>query len=391
MAKKKPTPLKNLTSRPGSHTLREFSVIGLMSGTSLDGVDATLLLTDGQIIQRRGNFINLSYPETFRTKLRQGLTIAKKRKKKQRNYFFKNLESELTKYHAKAVSLCLQKNSLQSKDVDLVGFHGQTMFHAPKRKFSWQLGNGQYLAHLTKIDVVADFRTNDLHHGGQGAPLVPLYHQTLFKNLSSKQPIAVVNIGGVSNVTWMWKDHMLAFDCGPGNALLDDWIFKKNGLPFDKDGNIASSGQYEPNVLRKWLAHSYFDTPPPKSLDRNMYSINKLKKLSTEDGAATLSKFTIEAIAKAQDYFPEKTKLWIITGGGRHNLFLVNSLRRRLKVKVCPIESYGFNGDSIEAEAFAFLAVRSIKGLPLSIPSTTGVCRPVSGGRLFFSRLPRLQ
>lgn len=388
MAKKK-LPLssgRGLKKRHSFHASKEFNVIGLMSGTSLDGVDAALLLTDGKKVLRRGNFISLNYPETFRAKLRQGLTIAKKARKKQRNKFFNDLEFELTEYHARAVFSCLKANILQSKDVDLLGFHGQTMVHVPKRGFSWQLGDGQYLARLTNIDAVTDFRANDLRHGGQGAPFVPLYHRTLFEEFLFKQPIAVVNIGGVSNVTWLWKDRILAFDCGPGNALCDDWILTKTGLPFDEGGKIARRGQFEANILRKWLTHSYFNTLPPKSLDRDTYSINKIKKLTTEDGAATLSRFTVEAIVKAQDYFPEKTQLWIITGGGRHNLFLLNSLRKCLKAKVFPIETYGFNGDAIEAEAFAFLAVRSIKNLPLSMPSTTGVRRPISGGRLFSFR-----
>ena len=219
---------------------KQKTVIGLMSGTSLDGIDAALVVSDGETVSRRGAFVNIPYSEDFREKLKQALKRAAQAGKKLEDKFFKDLEQELTEVHAFAVQECLQENRLAAVDLDLVGFHGQTVFHAPDEGITWQLGDGEMLARLTGIDVVSDFRINDVAHGGQGAPFASLYHQALFRGMTKNYPVVVLNIGGVANVTWVSNDQLLAFDTGPGNALIDDWVLAKTGQPFDQDGSLAA-------------------------------------------------------------------------------------------------------------------------------------------------------
>ena len=361
----------------------KMTVIGLMSGTSIDGVDAALLVTDGIEVFARGRPCHIPYRGEFRARLRAGVDLAAAVGKKITDEAFEALEKELTDWHARAVQKTLQENEKRTSDIDLIGFHGQTLFHAPERQFTWQLGDGAMLAGMTGIDVVGDFRTNDIKHGGEGAPLLPVYHQTLFRERAEKDPVAVLNIGGVSNLTWLGGDNILAFDCGPGNALMDDFIHVREGRAFDQGGALAAAGKPNKTILKTWIKHPYFSTAPPKSLDRNAFQVNELAKLSTEDGLATLAAFTIAAIAKSANYFERPPKTWFVTGGGRHNKTLMVGLRKKLGADVLPIEDAGFDGDLLEAEGFGYLAVRSVRGLPLSLPTTTGVDKPRSGGILF--------
>lgn len=358
------------------------TVIGLMSGTSLDAVDAALLVSDGERVQSRGRFVSLPYPNDFRVLLHEALGRAARAKEKFSDGFLTVLERELTEWHARAVNLCLEENGKKVEQIDLLGFHGQTLFHDPGRKLTWQLGDGKVLANLTGIDVVCDFRSNDVAHGGQGAPFAPLYHRALFADQAGKAPLSVLNIGGVANLTWLYQDKILAFDCGPGNALLDDWVRGQAGKPFDEGGQLAAMGKANKALLNAWLKHRYFRKKPPKSLDRNAFPANRLAKLKLADGAATLTAFTVEAIAKARAHLPEAPKKWIVTGGGRHNPALMQALKDRLETDVVPMEAEKLNGDALEAEAFAYLAVRSVRKLPLSLPETTGVSAPCPGGRL---------
>lgn len=360
-----------------------LAVIGTMSGTSLDAVDAAFLETDGERVFRRGRFVALAYPKAFRERLREGLTRAAEAGGKTKTAFFRSLEKELTRWHARAILRCLKANHLEAGDVDFIGFHGQTLFHNPKKGVTWQLGDGRRLAERVGINVIADFRSNDMRHGGEGAPLAPLYHHALFGKIAQKAPVALLNIGGVANITWLWKNSILAFDCGPGNALLDDWVFSKTGRPYDREGKLAAKGHPDSRLLKEWLRHPYFKRKPPKSLDRNAFSAAEIVRLNPADGAATLAAFTIEAVAKARQHFPRRPNRWIVTGGGRRNSFLMQKLRERLKAEVAPIEAFGFNGDALEAEAFGFLAVRALQKLPLSLPETTGVKKPVTGGKFF--------
>jgi anhydro-N-acetylmuramic acid kinase len=266
--------------------------------------------------------------------------------------------------------------------VDLIGFHGQTVLHAPHQRLTWQIGDGARLAATTGIATVFDFRAEDVAAGGQGAPLAPLYHVARANGLD--RPLAVLNLGGVGNVTWIGTDDAppLAFDTGPGNALLDDWCLARAGVACDLDGALAFNGTVDEGLLAGLMDHPYFDKPPPKSLDRDAFEGAAVGGLGPADGAATLTEFTAASVAAACAHLPEPPRRWLVTGGGRRNPAMMMALRARLGAPVEPVEAVGWNGDALEAEAFAYLAARSVDGLPLSLPTTTGVASPRTGGRL---------
>jgi anhydro-N-acetylmuramic acid kinase len=245
-----------------------------------------------------------------------------------------------------------------------------------------QLGDGRRLAKLLGIDVVYDLRAADAEAGGQGAPLVPIYHRAMAAKLPER-PVTVVNIGGVANVTWIGRcGELIAFDTGPGNALIDDWVQRHHGSPHDEGGALASRGRVNDDRLRQYLRHAYFGAPPPKSLDRNAFSLAPVDPLAAQDGAATLTAFTAASIAAARAHFPEQPQLWVISGGGRRNRTLMAMIAERVENAVIPAEAAGMDGDALEAEAWAYLAVRSLKGLPITFPGTTGVPKPLTGGVL---------
>ncbi|MCH2547589.1 MAG: anhydro-N-acetylmuramic acid kinase [Alphaproteobacteria bacterium] len=356
-------------------------VIGLMSGTSLDGVDAALIKTDGQKILEFGAYITVPFEPALYEQLHDAVHM--------RGDIMK-IEHELTIFHALAVKSLLTKANMHADDVHVIGFHGQTVTHRPKEGITWQIGNGAQLAALTKINVVCDFRRRDVAAGGQGAPLVPLYHAALARTL--QLPVAVVNIGGIGNVTWVGKSEergesimshdILAFDTGPGNAMLNDWVRKHTGEAYDKDGEMAQNGKVYDNIIAEFMKHPYFSATPPKSLDRNDFNITQLKNLTAEDGAATLTQFTATTIARAVEYFPALPKLWLVSGGGRHNPAMMKALSSVLPL-VKPVESVGWDGDALEAQAFGFLAMRSLHNLPLSLPTTTGASHAVTGGAFY--------
>jgi anhydro-N-acetylmuramic acid kinase len=266
--------------------------------------------------------------------------------------------------------------------VGVIGFHGQTVLHAPERRLTVQIGDGAALARHTGLDVVYDLRAADVAAGGQGAPLAPVYHRALAVRLPER-PVAVLNIGGVGNVTWIGRDGTpIAFDTGPGNALIDDWIQGRTGRAMDTDGAIAGSGRVDEDALLALLTHDYFGKVPPKSLDRNAFSLDPVRHLSLEDGAATLAAFTATSATQARAHFPEEPKLWVICGGGRRNRTLMSMIASQVESAVAPAEAAGFDGDAVEAEAWAYMAVRSLKGLPITFPGTTGVSAPLTGGVL---------
>ncbi|HEX4533659.1 MAG TPA: anhydro-N-acetylmuramic acid kinase [Rhizomicrobium sp.] len=361
-----------------------LKAIGLMSGTSMDGIDAALLDTDGADVVAPGPALFTPYDDETRAMLRAALSEAQNVAAGQPvPYSIRDAERRLTEAHAEAVKALLVKAGIAARDVALVGFHGQTILHRPHQHWTWQIGDGALLARLTGIDVVNDFRSADVKAGGQGAPLVPLYHAALVeaaKNL--RKPVVLVNIGGVANVTYVGNDEILAFDTGPGNAPIDDWALKHSGKPVDESGAMARKGQVNNAALEKMLANKFFEVKPPKSLDRMDFGMDAVKGLSAEDGAATLTAFTAASIARAREHFPEPANTWIICGGGRHNPAIMDALRARVNVPVVPAEDENWRGDFIEAEAFAYLAVRSVRGLPLSLPTTTGVREPMTGGKL---------
>ena len=360
-----------------------LKAIGLMSGTSLDGVDAALLVTDGEDIAEPGPALGVPYAADMRAMLRTALDDAKSvAEGAPVPYSIREAERRITEVHADAVKALLAKAGLAPGEVSLIGFHGQTILHRPEKRWTWQIGDGALLSRLTGIQVVNDFRSADVKAGGQGAPLVPLYHAVLARNAAlADLPVVLVNIGGVANVTYVGKDEVLAFDTGPGNAPIDDWMHRHSGRPVDEHGDFARTGKVDDAALQKMLANKFFDVRPPKSLDRLDFGAQAVEGLSPQDGAATLTAFTAAAIANAREHFADMPNRWIVCGGGRHNRTLMDALRARVNAPVLSAEDAGWNGDFIEAEAFAYLAVRSVKGLPLSLPTTTGVTQPTTGGK----------
>ncbi|MCB9988408.1 MAG: anhydro-N-acetylmuramic acid kinase [Rhodospirillales bacterium] len=353
-----------------------YTAMGLMSGTSLDGeIDVALIETDGHDFVKPLAFYAHPYDINIRDQVRACFG------KTEKDNETEIAEKLVTDIHIAAVKASGFK-------ADIIGFHGQTISHYPENNFTWQLGDGARMAAETGMDVINDFRTADVKAGGQGAPLAPLYHRAIME--AQDKPVAVLNLGGVANVTYVSKDgKLIAFDTGPANALMDDYVSRHLGREFDVNGELAASGKVDAEAIISFLQHPYFLASPPKSLDRNTFetSLPPLPE-KPEDALATLSAFTVEAIAKACDHFPSSPMAWFTCGGGRKNAHLIESLQKCLDVPVKPIEGAGYNGDAIEAECFAYLAVRSLLGLPLSLPETTGVPQPQTGGELHSCKTP---
>lgn len=360
-----------------------WRIIGLMSGTSMDGVDAALIETDGERVLGFGPALMVRYTPEQRAVLRAAIAAAMGEGEGSTNAAIAEAEALLTATHATALAKVVEAAGLAAGDIHYAGFHGQTVLHRPAQKLTWQIGDGAALAAASGIDVVFDFRSADVQAGGQGAPLVPLYHQALVAGLRTELPVAVLNIGGVANVTWVGVEGaLLAFDTGPGNAALDDWALQHTGKPIDEDGALALKGQVNRAVLAAMLDNPWFDAAPPKSLDRMDFTNAPVRGLSAENGAATLTAFTAATVAKAARHFPTPATRWLVCGGGRRNPAMMAALAEALGVSVEPVEALGWRGDFLEAEAFAFLAARHLRGLPLSLPETTGVPVPLTGGRL---------
>ncbi len=363
-----------------------ITAIGMMSGTSLDGVDAALIETDGIDVRRLDQSVFVPYAPELRERMRECFG----------NRSATNSEhvvaDDLTQVHVDAVNMLLAKAGMLPGDIGIIGFHGQTVFHEPASGLTRQIGTPHMLAEKTGIPVVADFRLADVAAGGEGAPLAPIYHAALMKSAGVEMPVAVLNIGGVSNVTWIGDGadgaDLLAFDCGPGNARLDDWMLRHTGNPVDLNGATAASGTADPMVEIKFLEDPYFDRVPPKSLDREDMAarIDGLvaeARLNVSDGAATLANCTVAAIVAGVNHLPFAPKSWFVCGGGRHNQYVMETLASRLGVPVRPVDDLDWDGDAVEAECFGYLAVRHLRGLPLSFPGTTGVPAPCCGGKLY--------
>lgn len=390
------------------HAQKIYTALGLMSGTSLDGIDAALLETDGYTYIRPIGFYTAPYDHELRAKLRACLGEENRHKPE-----VLATERTMTIAHINAVHALLKKAGYTAGQIDLIGFHGQTIFHDASAGKTIQIGDGALLASETGINTVNDLRSADVENGGQGAPLLPLYHAARAQADQVGSPLAILNIGGVANVTYIAGPHrhpgedrnfsetikipafagttpILAFDTGPGCALIDDFMQARTSRPYDEDGLTARRGQARQDILDKELSLPYFSAPPPKSLDRESFKkpdalrgaglFHILPDLSTEDGAATLTEFTIQSIIKAQEHLPDTPEKWLVTGGGRHNAYIMERLQTSLGTIVAPVEDVGWNGDAVEAEGFAYLAVRSHLGEPLSLPTTTGVRQPQTGG-----------
>lgn len=353
----------------------------------MDGIDIAVVTTDGQAHVERRAVDFVPYDAAFRRRLADALEIAKTiTRRDERPGDLAELDAEITRRHAEAVTRFLAGTPLHPQP-ELIGFHGQTVLHRPQRALTVQLGDGARLARETELPVVWDMRANDMVHGGQGAPLAPAYHAALARSLSgdlARFPVALVNIGGISNITYVPGDgDPIAFDTGPGNSLIDQWVAREGGVPFDAEGLIASEGGVVVSVVERYMEHPFFEQAVPKSLDRNDFTIEAATGLELADGARTLARVTAEAIFGALAHLPEAPRLWVVCGGGRKNPNIVADMRMLAgDADVILAEEAGFNGDSMEAEAWAYLAVRSARGLPLTFPATTGCREPVSGGVL---------
>jgi anhydro-N-acetylmuramic acid kinase len=370
--------------------------IGLMSGTSMDGIDLAMLRTDGEHFVERGPSFFVPYEAGFRRRIEAALETAKAIvQREDRPGELAALERDITGRHADAVDAFLRNFKARGGAqpwgrIDVIGFHGQTVLHRPQAGVTVQLGDGAWLAQLTGLPVVHDMRANDMAHGGQGAPLVPAYHAALARmlpeSLAGRFPVAFVNIGGISNITFVpASGDPVAFDSGPGNALIDQWVQAEGGIPYDADGVVASEGGVVRRVVEAYLDSPFFAKSAPKSLDRLDFTLEPACGLELADGARTLAAVSAEAILRAADHLPEPPKLWIVCGGGRKNPHIVGDLRdgaARLGSEVVLAEDARFDGDAMEAEAWAYLAVRSLKGLPLTFPTTTGCREAVTGGVL---------
>jgi anhydro-N-acetylmuramic acid kinase len=360
-----------------------MTAIGLMSGTSLDGVDIALIETDGRQVTAFGPSGYRPYSHHERSLLRHALADAAGLAcRDDRPGVLGQAELAVTVAHAEAVAAFTAQHHIAREEIDIVGFHGQTVLHRPDQRLTVQIGDAQALARAIHIPVMHDFRAADVAAGGQGAPFVPVYHRALAGTLDREGPVVVVNIGGVSNITYIDGDEtLIACDTGPGNALLDDYVFRATGQAFDNDGRLASQGDPDFAWIERALQHPFFAAGPPKSLDRNQFASLVLPDLSLTDGAATLTALTVEAIARVATHLPKSPRSWIVAGGGARNATMVRMLRRRLGPATVEVaDALGWAGDAIEAQAFAYLAARSLQGLPLSYPATTGVARPMTGG-----------
>lgn len=362
-----------------------MTAIGLMSGTSLDGVDVAMIKTDGRRVASFGPSGYRPYTETERGLLRQALSEAEGLERRDaRPGVLAEAERAVTIAHAEAVAGFVAQHRISPDTIDIAGFHGQTVLHRPSNKLTVQIGDAAALAKAIRIPVVYDFRAADVAAGGQGAPFVPVYHRALAQALNRDGPIAIVNIGGVANITYVdGSDALIACDTGPGNALLDDFMFRSLGQPFDREGRLASQGQADRVWMADALQHPFFAAPPPKSLDRNEFAALARQKWPPADGAATLTAFTVEAIAAVLPLLPKPPQTFVISGGGARNLAMMRLLRERLApASVESADALGWSADAMEAQAFGFLAARGLKGLPLSYPATTGVGFPMTGGLL---------
>ncbi|MEQ8178278.1 MAG: anhydro-N-acetylmuramic acid kinase [Amphiplicatus sp.] len=366
-----------------------MTAIGLMSGTSLDGVDAAILRTDGESFLEPGPALHVPYDRDQKVFIRRAIKAAIEGRDGAAD--IGKAAGEVMLAHAAAVEKLLSSAKLSRESVDVIGFHGQTILHRPAKSSSdtgrtWQIGDGAALAGETRIDVVNDFRLADVAAGGEGAPFAPVYHAALARGLNRDHAIGVLNLGGVANITYAPaggdENGLVAFDCGPGNGLIDEWVEMKTGRSMDEDGALAREGKVHADILRAMLRNPYMSRKPPKSLDRYDFKLDPVLGLSVADGAATLTAFTAACVRASADFLPEAPGEWIACGGGRRNPALMEALAKALSAPVLAAEEAGWRGDDLEAECFAYLAVRSLKGLPLSFPKTTRVPKPMPGGVL---------
>ena len=355
-----------------------LTAIGVISGTSMDGIDVSIVTSDGRDAVSFG--AGASYP--YRDSTRQALQALIAEAERALTEPLVELEAAVTADHLAAIRRFIAEHGIDSGRINLVGLHGQTVYHRPQQRFTRQLIDGPAVAAALGIPTVDRFRYADVAAGGEGAPFAPLYHRALAQGM--EQPVMVLNLGGVGNVTYIDGKEVIAFDTGPASALLDDFVLRRLGRAYDADGALAASGRVHDDLVAGFMDNPFFDRPAPKSLDRNDFHrrAQVVEPLSDADGAATLAAFTIESLVAALRHVPRAPRRWLVGGGGRLNRHVMTRLSQRLGVPVEPVEAAGWDGDALEAQLFAYLAIRSVKGLPLSLPGTTGVPEPLTGGRL---------
>ena len=353
---------------------KEYTALGLMSGTSGDGVDASIIQSDGQ---NKCKLISDKYFEYDRDiyknihGLKENINNSKDLKNLSKQ--ITELEKKITLFHAKVVG------DLSQTNIDFLGFHGQTIFHNADEKISKQLGDGKLLSQLTKKNVVYNFRENDLINGGQGAPLTPIFHKLIVNKKKIDLPVTILNIGGIANITSIQKGNKIfSSDIGPGNCLIDKWVRSNSDKSYDKEGHFAKAGKINKIILDQSLENYYGnDTSKKKSYDIKDFDLSFVRGLSLEDGAATLTEFTAEILSKHKI----GQKIYIC-GGGRKNSFLLDRIKKKINSEIKLIDDLGIDGDFVESQAFAYIAIRSYLRLPISFPNTTGVKKDATGGIL---------
>jgi len=356
----------------------------------MDGIDVALLETDGERVGHFGPSATHVYRDSESRLLRDAIEAARALEDRDsRPGIVAEAERVVTTLHAAAVRDFLDANRIDPRSVDVVGFHGQTLLHRPERRLTVQIGDGEMLARELGIPVVYDFRAADVAAGGHGAPLVPVYHRVLVRMIERRPPVAVLNVGGVANVTFIGEPaDPYACDTGPGNALIDDFMRERAGLAHDPGGENAAKGQVDEDAVRRVLTHPFFALKPPKSLDRNDFRAwvaaeGGLADKSVADGAATLTAITAASVAAIVPLLPAQPRTWIVAGGGAQNATLMRMLAQRLApAKIETASAAGWDSDSVEAQAFAYMAVRHLRGLPITFPTTTGAPKPMPGGVL---------
>ena len=369
-----------------------MKVLGFMTGTSLDGVDMAVLDTDGETKVSFGPWSEMSMPPETRKVLEATIKAALTWPRGEAEpTIFNEARQAIVDCHLKAAEVFLTQNGLAFGDFDVLGVHGQTVLHErPKdgvKGRTIQLFDGQAFADATGVPVVCDFRQADIEAGGEAAPLMPVYHRALAQNAGLELPLLVVNLGGVANITAIDERGLTALDTGPANGLMDQWMRRYDRGDFDHEGRIAAGGKVHADKVSAYMTHDYFKASAPKSLDRYDFNLQAIEGLSFEDGLATLSAFTLQSLLAGIDLIGAKPKTVVLAGGGRHNLHLVRQITAALSpAKVVLAEDIDWRGGALEAEGFAYMAVRSLKGLPISFPGTTGVKMPLTGGRVSYPK-----
>ena len=358
-----------------------YFAIGAMSGTSADGIDISLIKTDGLDFFEPLSSISISYSSNLRKRI---ISFSKSFNDKNSHFNIILLEELITNKYIEGILKLIKKAKVKLADIDVIGVHGQTIFHDPKNSISLQLINSKKISDYFKTKVASNFRQKDISNGGEGAPLVPIFHAALKKYINTKGPVMFINIGGISNITYITSSgQLIAFDTGPGMCLLDDYISRNTKHQFDVNGNFSKKGNVDYNILNKNLSDSFFNKKYPKSLDRNYFSIKSYRNLSLYDACATISMFTTISIFQAITNLDKNCKSIYLMGGGSRNLFILENLSNLLNTKVLSINSLKLSDNYIESQAFAYLGVRSLKNLSISYPKTTGVRKAMTGGEVF--------